>query len=245
MIQNPDDLYSGTSKARQGWWSGTTGVGRIETVEFPSREGQIKALGGAVDSLGPPMPILLSLSRHLDTYPEGANCDWRAQITVGAGSVSRNILCDWQQGTQINLSSCGQIRVAALSYNPVPGQPYVGLGQTELGISVGLGGAPHQSPRFTQRLPEIVASESSAIVIPPEWAESVNVALQVSTESIIDPYTSTVHLEWIDRTGNQIAFITGERFQGYYHPIPSGARLRVSNFAAEDREATLMWRLSL
>lgn len=259
------DAFSGEgiSWARKGWWSQSTLLGRLRTfraqppagqplsqeLTLPIVAGEVNDIGGGTDGIGPPMLQTFSLTRLQDNYPvdPDANWDLRARITSGAGAVTHTIECDWMHGTQICLPGCGQVSLAAVSYAPDPERAYSAPAgaRTTLGTAIGSFGHGNCKPRLTQRLPVITPTGSSAIISPPQWAESLQVYLAQDAETI-NPYANNILLDWVDSTGFPFfARVPAAFFPGTWFPIPAGGRVRVLNAAASNVRATLVWRLCL
>lgn len=240
-LQGPGDV-----NAIAGWWSDTNGLGQEKVGEFPRLNTPITGIAG-VDALGPPAPFTVTL--HADyVFGENSNCGFRALVEFGAGAVNKQVSCDFANGAQLAIAASGFCRVTAVPYAPNPSLAYAVNGSRyRIGASIGHSTGGHPAPYYTQRLPELAGEEAttSAIIIPPTWAESVQLQLFETGEEEADPYVPTVQLRFIDQAGTIFSVVPSDRFPQSFVPIPNGSRVQVRNGSGESRTPTLIWRLAL
>lgn len=237
--------HIGGSYARRGWWSNDNSPGTNVEKPFPSSAGQLVTIAG-IDGLGPPMPQTVTLHGRF-SYAGSANCCARAVVEMGAGAVTKRIVCDWLPGTQIAIAAAGALRVALLTEASDPDSPYVADGCTfDVGASFGVTAGPHPQPRYTQRRLNI-ATAATATFEPPQWAESVCIVATLPSEAPTDPYAALA-LRWIAPAGQVIGQVFGPAIAGVnFAPAPLGARLNVANNSGDGsaRNVAVMWRLAL
>lgn len=197
----------------------------------------------------PATGLQILLHRNVVRRGPAVNCDFRARISVGAGSGSYTFDCEWQQGVGIPVLGSA-VTISVVPYAPDPNRTS-NVGDFKLALTACLGPRGMTSiPPIYQNQLELTEEEPEQVLTPPILAR----AFSVFAESAIgdwwtnpSPYASLmVRQEHQSATGNGWGTIPGPVLAGG-GAVPLGAgdtRVRLRSTSANPMRVVVLWHLA-